>query len=402
MTRRPNRRLGLATRAIHHGYDPASAEGALAPPIHLTSTYVFETAEAGAEIFSGRRPGYVYGRTKNPTQSILEERLAELEGAEAGLALASGMAAISATFWTLLQAGDTVVADRILYGNSYAFLTKGLTRFGVKVELVDFQDLAAVGAAAAGAKILYFETPANPNLRVIDIAAVARIARNAGALSIVDNTFATPVLQRPLEHGADLVVHSVTKFLGGHGDLLAGAVLGRTGVVSEIRLHGLRYLTGAALSPHAAFLVLRGLKTLELRVRQHTASATAIADRLAGHPAIATIHYPGRSGDASDAIAGRQMQGGGGLLSLELRGGHQAALAFMNALEIVSRGVSLGDAESLIQHPASMTHLTYGPAERKRHGISDGLVRLSVGLETTEDLVDDVEQALAAVVKEAA
>ena len=402
MTRRSNRKLGLATRAIHHGYDPASAEGALTPPIHLTSTYVFETAEEGADIFAGRKAGYIYGRTKNPTQSILEERLAELEGAEAGLVLASGMAAISATFWTLLKAGDRVVADHILYGNSYAFLTKGLAKFGVAVDLIDFQDLAAVEAAADGAKIVYFETPANPNLRIIDIAAVARIARNAGATSIVDNTFATPVLQRPLEHGADLVVHSVTKFLGGHGDLLAGAVLGRADVLSEIRLHGLRYLTGAALSPHAAFLVLRGLKTLDLRVRQHTASATAIADRLAGHRAIARLHYPGRSGGPSDAVARRQMESGGGLLSIELAGGHQAGLAFMNALRIVSRGVSLGDAELLVQHPASMTHLTYGPAERKRHGISDGLVRLSVGLETTEDLVEDVEQALASATKEAA
>ncbi|GLS22741.1 methionine gamma-lyase [Labrys miyagiensis] len=402
MQRKSNRRQGPSTRAIHLGYDPATANGALTPPVYMTSTYAFESVEQGTEIFEGKREGYIYGRTKNPTQGLLEERVADLEGAEAGLVVSSGMGAISATLWTLLKAGDRVVADKILYGNTFALLTKGLTKFGVSVELVDFGDLQAVARAAAGARVVYFETPANPNLRVIDIAAVTGIARRAGALSIVDNTFATPILQRPLELGADLVVHSATKYLGGHGDLLAGVVVGKAADIHAIRMNGLRYLTGAAVSPLTAFLVLRGLKTLELRVLQHSRSALAIAELLAEHPGIASLSYPGLPGSPGHAVAKGQMSAGGGLIAFELKGGYQAGVAFMNALEIASRAVSLGDAETLVQHPASMTHAAYGAEERLRHGISDSLIRLSVGLENIEDLIDDIEAALSAVPSEVA
>lgn len=395
MTIRRNSRLGFATRAIHEGYDPATAKGALTPPIYMTSTYSFASAEEGAAIFRGEQDGYVYGRTKNPTQALLEDRLADLEGAEAGLVLASGMAAISATAWSLLSAGDRVVVDRILYGNSFTLFTKGLTRFGITVELADFTRPEEVAQALrTPARAVYFETPANPNLRVIDIAAIAALARGAGALTIVDNTFATPVLQRPLEHGADLVVHSATKFLGGHGDLLAGAVLGRADMIKQIRLHGLRYLTGATVSPLNAFLILRGLKTLELRVERHCRSALAVAQMLEAHPAVASVSYPGLDSFAQRAAARRQMASGGGLVAFELAGGMAAGLRMMNALKIVQRAVSLGDAESLIQHPASMTHAAYSPQERAEHGISDGLVRMSVGLETTEDILADLGQAL--------
>ena len=395
MTRRRNRRQGLSTRAIHLGYDPATHNGALTPPIYMTSTYAFETAEQGAEIFLGQREGYIYGRTKNPTQALLEQRIADLEGAEAGLVLASGMAAISATLWTFLKAGDRILADKILYGNTFALLTKGLAKFGVEVVLLDFKDLDAVAGAVPGARLVYFETPANPNLRLIDIAAVAAIAKRAGALTVVDNTFATPILQRPIEHGADFVVHSATKYLGGHGDLLAGAVVGSATAIHEIRMNGLRYLTGAVVSPLTAFLVLRGLKTLELRILQHARSARAIAELLAGHEAVSSLVYPGLPGSPDVDLARRQMAAGGGLVSFELKGGMAAGIRFMNALELVTRAVSLGDAETLVQHPASMTHAAYGAAERQRHGISDGLVRLSAGLENTEDLLDDVETALA-------
>lgn len=394
MAGRRNRRPGLSTRAIHLGYDPADHDGALTPPVYMTSTYAFETAEQGAEIFLGQREGYVYGRTKNPTQALLEKRIADLEGAEAGLVVASGMAAISATFWTLLQAGDRVVADKILYGNTFSLLTKGLAKFGVEVALLDFKDHDALEAAVPGAKLVYFETPANPNLRLIDIAAVAGIARRAGALTIVDNTFATPVLQRPIEHGADFVVHSATKYLGGHGDLLAGAVVGSAAAIQEIRGNGLRYLTGAAVSPLTAFLVLRGIKTLELRMLQHARTAQAVAGLLAGHPAVASVSYPTLPGSPDLALAQRQMSAGGGLVSFELKGGFLAGMRFMNALELVTRAVSLGDAETLVQHPASMTHAAYGAAERQRHGISEGLLRLSAGLENTEDLLDDIGAAL--------
>ena len=393
--RQRNAEQGFATRAIHLGYDPADEHGALTPPIFMTSTYAFETAEDGSALFRGEREGYIYGRTKNPTQSLLEQRLASLEGGEAALAVASGMAAIGSTFWTLLNAGDEVVIDRVLYGNSFTFFTKGLPRFGVKVLPVDLTDASNLShVLTPNTKAVFFETPANPNLRIIDIAAVAAIARTVGALVVVDNTFATPVLQQPLKLGADLVIHSATKYLGGHGDVLAGVVIGAKGLIDRIRGTGLRALTGAALSPFNAFLILRGLKTLELRVQRHAASAQAIAELLAEHPRIASVSYPGLPSFEQHALARRQMRAFGGLISFELEGGIAAGMAFMNRLELVTRAVSLGDAETLIQHPASMTHATYSAEERARDGIGDSLLRLSVGLETLDDIVADIVQAL--------
>ncbi|CAO3360929.1 trans-sulfuration enzyme family protein [Azospirillum melinis] len=401
MTDHPSNRgrwSGLSTRAIHLGYDPASEQGALTPPVFMTSTYAFETAEDGAALFRGEKDGYIYGRTKNPTQSVLEARIADLEGAEAGLAVASGMAAISATLWTLLSAGDLVVIDHTLYGNSYALFTRGLTRFGIRVEVADFTDPDDLARALAlRPALVHFETPANPNLRVIDIAAVSAQAHAAGALVMVDNTFATPVLQRPIEHGADLVVHSATKFLGGHGDLIAGVVVGPKAIIDRIRGHGLRYLTGATIAPLTAFLLLRGLKTLELRVERHSASAAAIAGLLADHPAVRRVDYPGLPGSPGHDIARSQMSGFGGLVSCELDGGLEAGIRFMNRLVLATRAVSLGDAETLVQHPASMTHATYGAEERARHGIADGLIRLSIGLENLPDIREDILQALDAV-----
>jgi len=398
MTREPmNRDLGgFATRAIHFGYDPADEHGALTAPVFMTSTYAFETAEVGQELFRGEREGYVYGRTRNPTQALLEARIASLEGAEGGLAVASGMAAISSTLWTLLQAGDEVVIDQTLYGNSFALFTRGLTRFGIKVAVADFTDLDAVRAALAVGKpkLVYFETPANPNLRIVDIAAVCGMAHEVGAVAIVDNTFASPVLQRPLAHGADLVIHSATKFIGGHGDLIAGVVAGQKAVIERIRLHGLRYLTGATIAPLTAFLLLRGLKTLELRIARHCSSAEAIADLLTQHPAVASVSYPGLPQSPYSTLARRQMSAFGGLIACELKGGKEAGMRFMNALALVKRAVSLGDAETLVQHPASMTHATYSAEERRRHGISEGLIRFSIGLETLTDVTNDITQAL--------
>jgi len=390
-----NKRPGFATRAIHNGYDPVDADGALTPPVHFTSTYVFESAEHGADVFAGLRESYVYGRTKNPTQSILEARIADLEGGEAALAVASGMAAISATLWTLLAEGSHVVIDCVLYGNTYALFTRGLARFGVKVSVADFTRPETVAdAICADTRLLYFETPANPNLRVIDIAQIAAIARSVDVLTVVDNTFATPALQRPLEHGADVVVHSATKYLGGHGDLIAGIVIGDTELVKLIRLQGLRYLTGATLSPLSAFLILRGLKTLELRMARHSQSALAVAEMLSDHRAVAAVHYPGLATFPQAEIARRQMSAGSGLVSFELKGGLTQGRALMNALSLAQRAVSLGDAETLVQHPASMTHAAYTPEERLRHGISDGLIRMSVGLENVEDIFDDLDAAL--------
>ena len=390
-----NAELGFSTRAIHLGYDPASEHGALTPPIFMTSTYAFESAEAGSEMFRGERPGYIYGRTRNPTQALLEQRMASLEGGEAGLAVASGIAALSSTLWTLVSAGDEVVIDQTLYGNTFAFFTKGLKRFGVTVRLSDLTDPTSLERVLSHkTKIVYFETPANPNLRVIDIAGTASRARAVGALTIVDNTFATPALQRPLEHGANLVIHSATKYLGGHGDLLGGVVVGSAEIVERIRNVGLRVLTGAALSPFNAFLILRGLKTLSMRMERHSTSAQRIADMLDAHPAVTWVSYPGLPTFPQHELARRQMARPGGLVAFEIAGGASAGMAFMNRLRLVTRAVSLGDAETLVQHPATMTHATYSPEERRAHGISDDLLRLSVGLEDCEDIVDDIVQAL--------
>ncbi len=390
-----NAEPGFSTRAIHLGYDPASEKGALTPPIFMTSTYAFESAEEGGALFRGEKAGYIYGRTRNPTQSLLEQRVASLEGAEAGLAVASGIGALSATMWTLLSAGDEVVIDPTIYGSSFAFFTQGLTRFGVTTRLADLTVSGSLEKALTKrTRVVFLETPANPNLRVIDIAAVARAAHAIGATVVVDNTFCSPALQRPLEHGADLSLHSATKYLGGHGDLLAGLVVGKQETINKIRSVGLRWLTGATISPFNAFLILRGLKTLELRMAAHSASALAVAELLAGHEAVGQVSYPGLESFPQHELAKRQMSRSGGLIAFELKGGLAAGLQFMNRLTMVTRAVSLGDAETLVQHPASMTHSTYSPEERAEHGIGDGLIRLSVGLENVEDILDDIAQAL--------
>ena len=392
---RRNAGPGFSTRAIHLGYDPATEKGALIPPIFMTSTYALESAEAGAEMFRGERAGYIYGRTRNPTQALLEERLASLEGGEAGLALASGMGAITSLIWSLVSAGDEVVIDHTIYGSSFAFFTKGLGRFGVTTRLADLTRPETLEAVLGKkTRVVFFETPANPNLRVIDIRRVADIAHGAGAKVVVDNTFASPALQRPLEFGADVVVHSATKYLGGHGDLLAGIVVGSTELIGQVRGMGLRWLTGATLSPLNAFLILRGLKTLELRMERHSRSALAVAELLAGHPAVSQLSYPGLPSFPQYELARRQMSRPGGLIAFELKGGLSAGLALMNGLKLATRAVSLGDAETLVQHPATMTHATYTAEERAEHGIGDGLLRLSIGLENVEDILEDVQQAL--------
>ena len=392
---RPNREPGFSTRAIHLGYDPATEKGALTPPIFMTSTYAFESAEAGGDMFSGERAGYIYGRTRNPTQSLLEERMASLEGGEAGLALASGIGAISSLVWTLVSAGEEIVIDHTIYGSSFAFFTKGLSRFGITTRLADLTRPETLEPLLNDkTRLVFFETPANPNLRVIDIARIAGIAHEAGATVVVDNTFASPVLQRPLEHGADVVVHSATKYLGGHGDLLGGITVGKADLIGRVRGMGLRWMTGATISPLNAFLILRGLKTLEIRMARHSASALAVAELLAGHKAVSQLSYPGLKSFPQYDLAKRQMSAPGGLIALELAGGMRAGLAFMNRLKLVTRAVSLGDAETLIQHPATMTHASYSPEERAAHGIGDGLLRFSIGLENVDDILDDILQAL--------
>lgn len=387
---------GFSTRAIHHGYDPYEAPGALNPPIHVSSTYTFPTVEDGSARFAGEQEGFVYSRTGNPTTDLLERRIADLEGGEAALVTASGMGATASLLWTLLSPGDEIIADKTLYGCTFGFFNHGLAKFGIKITHVDLAAPANLEAAINSCtKIVFFESPANPNMRLVDIAAIAEIARRHGAKVVVDNTYCTPYLQRPIELGADFVVHSATKYLGGHGDLIAGAIVGPGESITRIRYYGLKDMTGAVLSSQDAFLILRGLKTLAIRMERHCENALGIAEFLASHEKVSVCHYPGLGSFPQRELAERQMKLPGGMVAFELKGGIEAGKRFMNALQLIARAVSLGDAESLAQHPASMTHSFYTPEERKIHLIEEGLVRISAGLEDIEDLLRDIRQALA-------
>lgn len=390
-------KAGFSIRCIHLGYDAYAGHGALNPPLYLSSTYTFPTSADGSARFAGEQAGYVYSRVGNPTTALLEARLANLEGGEAAVVTASGQGATTSLLWTLLSAGDEIIADKTLYGCTFAYLNHGLSRFGVRVTHVDLTDPANLVAALTPAtKVVFFESPANPNMRLVDIAAIAAITRAHGAVTVVDNTYCTPYLQRPLELGADFVVHSATKYLGGHGDLLAGAVVGPKEVLDQVRFHGVKDMTGAVLSSQDAFLVLRGLKTLALRMDRHCANAQRVAEFLAVQPGIEVVHYPGLASFPQHELAQRQMAQPGGMVAFELAGGIEVGRRFMDALKLFTRAVSLGDAESLAQHPASMTHSSYSLEEREHHLIAEGLIRLSVGLEDAEDLVGDLAQALAA------
>lgn len=388
--------FGFSTRAIHHGYNALENNGALIPPIYLTSTFAFASTEYGAACFAGQESGHFYTRISNPTLALLESRLATLENGEAGVAFSSGMGAIATTFWTLLRPGDELIVSRTLYGCTFALLHHGIGEFGINVKHVDMANLVELEAAITpSTRMIYFETPANPNMQLVDIAAVSSLAHSHPDITVViDNTYCTPYLQRPLEMGADIVVHSATKYLSGHSDITAGIVVARQELANRIHLQGLKDLTGAVLSPHDAYLLMRGLKTLALRMDRHCSSAQLIAQYLENHPAVESVFYPGLPSFAQYALASRQMKKPGGMIAFELKGGLDAGRRFMNALQLISRAVSLGGAESLAQHPASMTHSAYTQEERARHDISEGLVRLAIGLEDVEDLLADIDQAM--------
>lgn len=394
--------LGFDTRAIHHGYDAQAHQGALVPPLYQTSTFAFPNIAYGAKCFAGEEAGHFYTRISNPTLALLEGRIATLEGAAAAVAFGSGMGAITACLWTMLEPGDDLFADITLYGCTFAFFNAGLAKFGVNLHFIDMNDHAALQQALAnskaGRKVVYFETPANPNMRLVDIAAVCQLAQQYGAKTVVDNTYCTPYLQQPLALGADLVVHSATKYLGGHGDLIAGVAAFKDAELAlQVRVYGLKDMTGAAMSPHDAQLIMRGLKTLSLRLERHCDSAEIIAQMLEHHEKTSAVYFPGLPSFPQHELAKKQMKRFGGMIAFELKGGMEAGIRFMDALKLISRAVSLGDAESLAQHPASMTHATYTPEQRLAHGISDGLIRLSVGLENVKDIQSDILQALAQV-----
>ena len=393
-----NPNVGLGTKAIHAGNVKDTQYGALTTPIYQTSTFVFDSCEQGGRRFAGQEGGYIYTRLGNPTVSVLENKVAALECGEACVAAASGMGAISSALWTIAGAGKHIVADGTLYGCTFALLNHGMSRYGVEVSFVDTSDLAAVKAALKeNTCAVYLETPANPNLKIADIAAVAEIAHayNPAIKVVCDNTFASPALQNPLTLGADVVVHSATKYLNGHGDVIAGFVVGKADFIGEVRMFGLKDMTGAVMDPFAAYLILRGLKTLEIRMERHCANAKAVAEFLYDHPAVEKVYYPGLIDHPGHDIARRQMSDFGGMLSFEVKGGREAGAKLVNALHLITVAVSLGDAETLIEHPASMTHSTYSEEELAASGIAAGLIRLSAGLENAEDIIADLKQALA-------
>ena len=389
-------KCGFATKQIHVGKHENSA-GALTTPIYQTSTFEFDSVEQGGRRFAGQEPGYIYTRLGNPTVTSVEEKVAALEGGEAALGTAAGMGAISSALWSSVVAGDEIVASDTLYGCTFALLNHGMTKFGVSVKFIDMANLEAVKAALSPAtKVVYLETPCNPTLKVVDIEEIAKIAHgyNKDIRVIVDNTFASPYLQQPLKLGADTVVHSATKYINGHGDVIAGFVVGKADFIAKVRMFGLKDMTGAVMSPFDAFLIARGLKTLDIRMEKHCANAMKVARFLHDHPAVDKVYYPGLEDFAGYEIAKKQMKLPGGMLSIELKADRDTAAAALNRLQLCTVAVSLGDAETLVEHAASMTHSTYTKEELAASGISEGLVRISVGLEDAEDIIADLKSVL--------
>jgi len=391
--------MGFATRAIHGGH-VKDQFGALATPIHQTATFTFESAEQGGRRFALEEGGYIYSRLGNPTNTQLEDKLAMLEGAEAAISTASGIGAVASAFWTVLKAGDHVVAAKTLYGCTYAYLNHGISRYGVEVTFVDTTNLEEVRQAMReNTKVVYLETPANPNLEVADIEAISKIAhQNKDCIVMVDNTFCTPYIQRPLEFGADVVIHSGTKFLNGHGDVISGFVVGSGEFIKNVRLFGVKDMTGASLSPFDAFLIIRGMKTLEIRMEKHCENAMKVAKFLEGHNAVEKVYYPGLESFPQYELAKKQMSLPGAVIAFEVKGGIEEGKKVINSTELCTIAVSLGDAETLIHHPASMTHSPYTKEEREMAGISDGLIRIAVGLENVEDIIKDLDNALKCII----
>ena len=387
---------GFATRQIHAG-NHRDASGALCTPIYATSTFAFDSVEQGGARFAGQEEGYIYSRLGNPSMTQIEEKLASLECAEDAVATASGMGAISACLWSSVEAGDEVIVSDTLYGCTYALMTGGLPKFGVKVTLVDMADLENITKnLTEKTKVVYLETPCNPTLKVLDIAAIAKLVHeyNPEIRVIVDNTFNSPYVQRPLTLGADTVVHSATKYINGHGDVIAGFVVGKKDFISKVRMFGIKDMTGAVMSPFSAFLLARGLKTLNIRMERHCANAMKVAAFLHDHPAVSKVYYPGLEDFEGHEIAKKQMDMYGGMMSFELKADRDQVAAAINKLQLITIAVSLGDAETLIEHPASMTHSTFSAEALKDAGISEGLVRLSVGLEDPEDIIEDLKNVL--------
>jgi cystathionine beta-lyase/cystathionine gamma-synthase len=389
------RRWGAATRAVHGPLLPPGAQQPSSFPIYQTSLWRFGSSAQFADVISGAGAGYVYGRGYgNPTVEAFEAALADLEGTEAAFAFDSGMAAIHTTVTALAGAGDAIATSTRLYGGTHSLFTTVLPRYGIEVRFVDDHDLEELAKALDGAKLFYTETISNPVLAVPDLRAVASLCAEAGVPAVVDNTFASPALCNPVEAGFDFVVHSATKYIGGHSDLIGGVVATTSAGRELLRTTALDQ--GGAMQPLEAWLCLRGMATLELRMERHCRSAGELAQWFARRPELSAVHYPGLPGHADHEVARRQLRGFGGVICLEHAGGLQGGMAFCDALELVWIAGSLGGPHSSVSHPASTTHRQLDPEARRRAGVSDGLVRLSVGLEDPNDLVADFEQALAA------
>jgi O-succinylhomoserine sulfhydrylase len=394
MTETPKRRI--ATNLIHAGRIRTNLDET-AEALFLTSAFVYESAELAEAVFANQVPHYQYTRFSNPTVAMLEGRLAEIEGAEACRCTATGMAAIHSAMLSHLKAGDRVVAARALFGSCHWIVSTLLPQYGIEAVFVDGRDLAAWRAALAEkTALVLLETPSNPMLDIVDLRAVCELAHEAGAVVVVDNVFATPLLQRPLEFGADVVVYSATKHMDGQGRVLGGAVLGSKKWIDEIYQPFFRN-TGPTMSPFNAWVILKGLETMGLRVAAQSANAAQVADYLAGHPKIARSIYPSRADHPQRELAMAQMSAGGTIVAFEVKGGKEAAFALLNGLRIIAISNNLGDTKSLATHPATTTHMRIGPEEREKLGITDGIIRLSVGLEDALDLVEDLEQALQAL-----
>ena len=387
------RACGFNTKLVHAGI-PDDAHGSVVTPIYQTSTFAFRDAQQGANRFAGTEGGYIYTRIGNPTTVALEENVAQLENGFGATAMASGMGAVSTVYLALLSGGDHIVSTDSVYGPSRGLMEKHMSRFGVTSSYVDTSDLANLrGAMRPNTKVVYIESPSNPAMSVTDLAAAAEIAHAAGALLVVDNTFASPHLQKPLDLGADLVLHSVTKFINGHADVVGGIVVSKTEALHK-QIRAMLINLGANMDPHQAYLVSRGLQTLALRVERAEQSARIVAPWLEARPEVAWVRYIGLPSHPQHALAGRQMTGYGSMIAFELKGGTEAGRIVMDSVKLAGLAVSLGGVETLISHPASMTHAGMARENRLAAGITDGLVRLSIGIEDVADILADLDQAL--------
>jgi cystathionine gamma-synthase len=385
--------LSAATLSVWGGEENSLVQGATQVPVVYSAAYDYPDMDAWLDVALGRKPGHVYSRNTNPTVQVFETKVRLLEGAQAATSFASGMAAISNTLFTLLSPGDRIVSVKDSYGGTNKFFLEFLPRFNIQVDLCDTTDHEQIEAAvAAGCKVVYLESPTNPTLKVVDISRIAAAGHRAGAVVVADNTFATPVNQNPLALGADLVIHSATKFLGGHADALGGVVCGHPEWVK--RIYHFREITGAALDPMAAFLLIRGMKTLHLRLKQQNESALSIARWLQSHPSVASVFYPGLETHPHHDIARRQMRGYGGVLSFMLKGGFGAVKRVLPKLRLARRAANLGSVETIAGPPATTSHVECSAEEREAMGIPEGLIRYSVGIEDTKELIADLSQAL--------